>query len=336
MIGPTVCIQVRQQTDRLILQPVMKDTPVISVVMPCYNEAKRISGAVQSVFEQTFRDLELIVVDDGSRDDSLQVIAALAKRYPRLKYFSQENRGPGPARNLGLRQASGEYIAFLDADDAWHPQCLERLHATLSRHPDAALTYCGWQNLGVPENRGKPFIPPDYERPDKIEVMLRGCRWPIHAALTRKASIDAIGGFDEQWSTSMDYDLWLNLASFHEIVLTPEVLAYYHHHEGEQITKNRLRIAINHTRIQQHFLDAHPEVIEHLGKGRVRRILMDELLQRAYVSYWDRDLDTAHVLFRKMLGARFFGFKDLKYALPALLPLPIYRRLVRALERQTA
>lgn len=304
--------------------------------MPCYNEAERISSAVQSVFEQTFQDIELIVVDDGSKDDSLQVLDHLASQYPGLQYFSQENRGAGPARNHGLRKATGEYIAFLDADDSWHPGCLEMLYTTLSRNPDAALTYCGWQNLGVAENRGKPFIPPDYESPDKIEIMLRGCRWPIHAALTRKAAIDAIGGFDEQWSSSMDYNLWLHIASFHKIVLTPEVLAYYHHHEGEQITKNRLRIAINHTRIQQHFLDTHPEVVQQLGKTRVRQILMDELLHRAYTSYWDRDLEAAHVLFRKVLGSRLFRIKDLKYALPALLPLSLYRQLVRGLERQTS
>lgn len=311
-------------------------SPVISVVMPCYNEAERIAGAVKSVFEQTFKDLELIVVDDGSKDDSLKVLSTLSKQYPRLQYFSQENRGAGPARNHGLRQAAGEYIAFLDADDSWDPHCLEKLHATLSQHRDAALTYCGWQNLGEPGGgRGKPFIPPDYETPNKIETMLRSCRWPIHAALTRKSAVEAAGGFDEQWSTSEDYNLWLHIATFHKIVLTPEVLAYYHHHEGEQLTKNHLRIAINHTRVQESFLDAHPEIVQQLGRNKVRQVLMGELLRYAYMSYWERDLDAAHLLFRKALRRRYFHLKDLKYAMPALLPLPLYRRLVHGLERQS-
>ncbi|HHH38465.1 MAG TPA: glycosyltransferase, partial [Sedimenticola sp.] len=217
------------------------EKPLISVVMPCYNEAERIGEAVASVFRQTFRSLELIVVDDGSSDNSLQVLYGLQAKHGRLQVFSQPNRGAGPARNMGLQHARGEYIAFLDADDAWHPACLEKLHARLAATPDAALVYCGWQNIGLPADQGRPFIPPEYEGPDKVETLLRGCRWPIHAALTRREAITRSGGFDEQWSSCMDYDLWLRIAAFERIVRLPEVLAYYHHHGGEQITKNRLR-----------------------------------------------------------------------------------------------
>jgi len=299
--------------------------------MPCYNAAARIREAVLSVFAQSFDDLELIVVDDGSTDGSGQILREIGDQEPRLRLIRQVNQGAGPARNTGLTQARGEFVAFLDADDTWDIECLQTLHATLSAHPHAALTYCGWQNLGVPENRGRPFVPPDYENPDKIETLLRGCRWPIHAALTRRAVIESVGGFDPQWTSSMDYDLWLRIAAFHPIVLTPRVLAYYHHHEGEQITKNRLRIATNHACIQRKFLADHSAVAARLGREKVRAILGNELLQRAYTSYWGRDLNTAHALFRQILWGGYCRLSDLKYVLPAILPFGIYAALVARL-----
>jgi len=308
--------------------------PMISVIMPAHNEEERIAAAVESVFSQSFEAVELIVVDDASSDGTVDVLRRLQQSHPALTVVVQpDNQGPGPARNAGLARARGEFIAFLDADDSWHPECLATLHDTLRRHPEAALTYCGWQNIGLSGPRSKPFVPPDYETPDKVETLLRGCRWPIHGALTRKRAIDDVGGFDEQWSSSMDYDLWLRVGATHRIVLTPQVLAYYHHHGGEQITKNRLRVALNHIRIQENFLRNNPQVARALGRARVRDVLASELSKRAYVSFWGRDLPTAHALFRRMLASGRFRPSDLKYAMPALLPYPVFRSLVARADR---
>lgn len=306
----------------------MNKIPVISVIMPCYNESSRITEGIYSVFSQSFPNLELIVVDDGSKDDTLKVLEQLGSEYEGLRFFSQPNKGAGPARNRGMKEARGQYIAFLDADDSWHPECLEKLHAKLESSPDAALAYCGWQNKGLSENKCKPFVPPNYEQPDKLETLLRGCRWPIHAALTRQTAIEAAGGFNEQWTSCMDYDLWLHIASFNKVVRVPEVLAYYHHHAGEQITKNRLRIARNHSRIQRHFLNEFPEIRRSLGQRKMREIVEGELLHRAYQSYWQRDLATAHSLFRQVLSRFYFSPKDLKYLLPALLPYQLYEAII--------
>lgn len=306
----------------------MTQTPQISIIMPCYNAEKSIGTSIDSVYRQTFKDFELIVVNDGSNDDSLAILKKLAGRYSGLRVIDQPNMGPGPARNHGIKEASGQFIAFLDSDDSWHPDCLAKLHRALQNNKDASIAYCGWQNIGLEPNHCKPFIPPDYEKPDKIETLLRGCRWPIHGALTRKSVIDEAEGFDEQWTSCMDYDLWLRIACFNKVVLVPEVLAYYHHHDGEQITKNRLRIALNHWKIQLKFLRAHPEIEEILGSRKISEITDGELLHRAYVSYWRNDLQTAHTLFRKLLFKRYFKPKDLKYLLPTLLPFNAYQSIL--------
>lgn len=306
----------------------MTESPQISIIMPCYNAEKHIEASIDSVYRQTFKDFELIVVNDGSTDNSLEILNKLADYHSNLHVIAQTNKGPGPARNHGIKVATGQFIAFLDSDDSWHTDCLAKLHLALQADLDASIAYCGWQNIGLTPERCKPFIPPDYEKPDKIETLLRGCRWPIHGALTRKSAIGAAGGFDEQWTSCMDYDLWLRVASFNKIVLVPEVLAYYHHHDGEQITKNRLRIALNHWKIQLKFLQTHPEIAETLGSRKISEITDGELLHRAYVSYWRNDLQTAHTLFRKLLFKRYFKPKDLKYLLPTLLPFNAYQSIL--------
>lgn len=296
--------------------------------MPCYNGGDNIKYSIASIYQQSFKNLELIVVNDGSSDDSLAILTNLAQTYDTLRVINQPNKGAGSARNSGLKVAQGEFIAFLDADDSWHPDCLLKLHQALQAMPDAAIAYCGWQNKGLAANRCNPYIPPDYENSNKIETFLRNCPWPIHATLTRKSVIEAINGFNECWTSCMDYDLWLKIASFHKIVLVPEVLAYYHHHEGEQITKNRLRIALNHWQIQKAFLLDNPDITKQLGSKKIADITDGELLHFAYASYWQRDLNTAHPLFRKALARHYFSRKDLKYLLPALLPLNLYQTLI--------
>lgn len=302
--------------------------PTVSIIMPCYNAASHLSLSVGSVFSQTCADWELVIVDDGSTDASWGELQRLAAADTRIRVFRQANAGAAAARNYGLLQARGLYTAFLDADDAWHPAFLEIMSAAFDRAPDAGIAYCGWQNLGLGGARDDPFIPPDYENMDKVESLLGGCRWPIHAALVRSRLIHDSGLFDENLSSCMDYDLWLRLGTIHKLVRVPRVLAYYHHHGGEQITRNRARIAINHWRAQQKYLRANPSVIRSLGKSRIRQLTAGELLHRGYVSYWQRDLQAAWTIFRQVMQTGYVCRRDWKYLLPALLPLRAYKALI--------
>lgn len=306
--------------------------PLISVVMPCYNGAAHLAGSVASALGQSFNDLELIVVDDGSTDNSQEILSAIAD--PRLRVISQANRGVCAARNRGLTEARGEYLAFLDSDDTWEPHCLEKLLAALSADPDAALAYCGWQNLGLSGGRGAPFVPPDYEGQNKCEGLFRNCRWPIHAALTRRSAIEEVGRFDERFITSEDYLLWLKIALRHKIVRVPEVLAYYHFHGGTQATGNRLRLAYNHWLVQGDFLRSHPDFAQHLGWRKVRELTHGELLKKGLTAYWERDLATARAIFRVVMKSGYGKLKDWKIMLPALLPLSVHQTLVRLFDKR--
>lgn len=305
--------------------------PLVSVIMPCYNSAATIETAIGAVQAQTEEDWELLVVDDGSTDDSRAVVESLCE--PRIRLIVQANAGPSAARNRGIRAARGCYLAFLDADDTWEPTLLEKLAGALQQNPAAVLSYCGWQNLGVEGGRGEPFIPPDYNPMDRAEMLLGGCRWPIHAVMVPTPRIQEAGGFDESLITSEDYDLWMRIADEGDIVRVPEVLAYYHHHGDGQITGNALRVAVNHWRAQQKFITRHPEVVGRLGRGRVRELVIGELLQRAYKCYWGRDLPTARILFRRVMRAGYGRPRDWFYMLPALLPLTLHTWLVNYRDR---
>ena len=294
----------------------------ISIVMPCYNASGTVGRAIMSVRDQTYKKWELIVVDDGSFDGSANLISSIDE--PRLKLFFQANAGPAAARNRGLQEASGQFVAFLDADDSWDPRFMERMLAALEDAEDAVLAYCGWQQLGIRGGGGQPFIPPDYEPMDRAETLLGGCRWPIHGVLVRRKAIDSVGGFDETLQTSEDYDLWFRVAPQGRLILVPEVLAYYHHHEGDQVTKNRLRVALNHWRAQEKFLRENPETMVRLGRARVRELVTGELLRRGYAAYWDRDLHTARTLFRYVMRKGYGRPKDWFYMLPSMLPFPLH------------
>lgn len=137
--------------------------PLISIIMPCLNGERHIQAAIDSVLAQTCDDFDLIVVDNGSTDRTSEILGSVND--PRLRVFTLPERGVSRARNRGLREARGTFIAFLDSDDTWSAEFLEKMHTALASDPKAVLAYCGWQNLGLPGPRGEPFVPPDYETP---------------------------------------------------------------------------------------------------------------------------------------------------------------------------
>ena len=309
-------------------------TTRISVIMPCYNAAAFVEEAVNCVMNQTYPDVELVVVDDGSTDGSVEILQQLATRYsPRLTLLFQNHLGPYPARNLGLKHAHGGCVAFLDADDYWTPDCLEKLSVAMADE-QADIAYCGWQNVGMGAPGTDPYIPPDYSQMDTAAEFLRSCPWPIHAALVRRDAIDAVKGFSERRFSAMDYDFWLRLyAHTQKIVRVPEVMAFYRWHDKGQISKTKWKQVLDALQVRRDFVTNYPERVAHLSKDRVFELSDGFLLREAYRAYWQRNLTDAQKLFRRAFTQGLWKAGDMKYLLPALLPLAWFQWLVAQSDR---
>lgn len=306
--------------------------PAVSIIMPCHNAAAHLPASVGSVLAQTYASWELVAVDDGSGDATLTWLQAQTDG--RIRVISQSNQGVSAARNAGLAAARGRYVAFLDADDTWAADFLDTMLAALQPHPDAVLAYCGWQNVGLPGGQGEPFVPPDYENPDKAETLFAGCRWPIHAALVRREAVLAANGFDPALKNAEDYALWLQVATAAAIVRVPEVLAFYHFHGNGQASGDHARAALQHWQAQQQHLASHPVFAARLGAARIRTLTTGELLKRGYACYWQRDLPAARKIFRAVMKQGYGTLADWKYMLPAWLPESWHRRLIGLRDRK--
>jgi glycosyltransferase involved in cell wall biosynthesis len=195
--------------------------PRVSVVIPAYNHARYVGEAIRSVLAQTFQDFEVIVVDDGSTDETGEVVAALKE--PRITYVRQSNRGQAAARNTGIRASSGEYVAFLDDDDLWLPDKLETQVGVLDSRAEVALVcsdhYVFDEQTGETLGRlwhDRPFhywIDPFKAARDPLEALLRrGCFIAPSATVVRREALLAVWGFDESFEKNHeDWDLFVRI-----------------------------------------------------------------------------------------------------------------------------
>lgn len=311
------------------------DSPLVSVIMPCYNAAPYVEQAVASALEQSYSNVELIVIDDGSTDGSETILPRLAASHPgRLHLHYTARLGPYPARNHGLKHARGKLIAFLDADDWWHRDMIEKLYVTMTEHK-ADITYCGWRNVGE-DFEGEPYVPPAYEEDDTVTHFLRSCPWPIHAALVKRDIVQRLGGFSERRFASMDYDFWLRaLGSGARIKRVPEVLAFYRWHHLGQVSKVKWRQVLDALDAQNQFISKHRDLVAHLTVEHLRDLTEGQVLRQAYRAFWKRDLVSAQKLFRHVAAKGSYGLRDLRHVLSALLPLSLYSGLVMLADRRS-
>jgi glycosyltransferase involved in cell wall biosynthesis len=309
------------------------DPTLISVVMPCYNAAPYVEAAMASVLGQSYARVELVVVDDGSTDGSDAIIERIANAHPgRVAVFHQINSGPYAARNHGLSHAHGNFVAFLDADDSWHPDALKQLHDAMQEtHADVA--YCGWQNVGELAQNTQPFIPPNYAAADAVALFLKSCPWPINGVLLRRQLLDALRGFSERRPTAMDYDLWLRMLAAEPVVVrVPEVLAYYRRYPRGVSQIPRWRQVFDAVAVREDFVHRHPEQVAHLDRAGRDASLYGPLLAEAYRCHWRRDLDSARRLFRRAARKSDWKARDAKYILASFLPASLFDSLIRMVD----
>jgi glycosyltransferase involved in cell wall biosynthesis len=200
--------------------------PTISIVVPAYNAQKTILETIYSVQKQTFFDWELIVINDGSTDRTLELLNIVADT--RLKIFSYPNGGLSVARNRGITHAQGEFIAFLDADDLWTPDKLEAQLIALQSHPKAGVAY-SWNYYMDEEGTTvyEPEIPIFFAGNVYHNLLLGNFIVNGSNCLIRKQAIESVGEFDPEVAGSADWDYWLRLAEHWDFVLIPKPQVYY-------------------------------------------------------------------------------------------------------------
>jgi len=200
--------------------PSSSPPPVVSVVIPTYNRAWCLTRAVDSVLDQTFTDKELIVVDDGSEDDTTALLSAYGSR---IQVIRQKNQGVSAARNAGIMAARGLWIALLDSDDHWLPAKLTAQFDWLAAHPDYRI--CQTEEIWIRDGRRVNPKKRHRKRGGHIfERCLPLCLVSPSAVMMARSLLDEVGGFDEGLPACEDYDLWLRIACTHPIGLVDEPL----------------------------------------------------------------------------------------------------------------
>jgi len=198
--------------------------PRVSVIIPARDHARFLGEALDSVLAQTFQDLEVLVVDDGSTDETASVVTAYA---PPVRYHYQTHGGVSRARNEGLRQTQGSYVAFLDADDTWAPAKLERQVAFLDAHPRVGVVFTSYY---LTDETGRPFAIEPRRFPYRCRPFERLLIWPyggMNVAMVRRACFDRVGAFAESLTAGEDWDLWLRVSQHFEFANLDEPLATY-------------------------------------------------------------------------------------------------------------
>lgn len=262
--------------------------PRVSVVMPTFNCALYVGRAVDSVLNQTYRDYELVVVDDGSTDNTADIVA----RYEdKITYCYQNNSGVSAARNRALKNSGGEFIAYLDADDLWYPQKLERQIEFLDGHKECGLLH---SEVSVIDEQNEIVharfngetaraVPQGYCKDD----LLRRCHIQTPTVIERRKCIEKIGGFDERLPITQDYMHWIMIAldgwAFGYI---DEPLAMYRWRAGSLMSSKR-RVLEDHVRMFGRLLP--DQYLGHACSDAVKSMIHDRFICAAReLAYMDR------------------------------------------------
>jgi glycosyltransferase involved in cell wall biosynthesis len=237
--------------------------PRVSVVMPAYNSARTIGQAIGSVLEQTITDLELLVVDDGSTDATAAAVTAVED--PRVRLITQANAGTSAARNTGIAQARGEWVAFLDADDLWLPTKLERQLTLMAAAPGCLASEAGAYLVDDQLNRLelRRCVAVD----DPLLAFLRFQNLPNAGSswIVRRELLGRIGGFDTTLPRIEDWEFSIRLARFANPLCIDEALALYRYHESNRSHDVEAHVAAGQMILGRLFADPTlpPEVRSH-------------------------------------------------------------------------
>lgn len=217
---------------------------LVSIIIPCYNYGRFLGEAIESALEQSHSNVEIIVVDDGSNDQTHQIAA----EYKNVAYIRQKNLGPSIARNNGLAESKGDFIVFLDADDRLLPSAVATGLNSLKTHPESAFAFgrCKF----ISENGSEiptPLLPNEVNN-QYVGLLFAPYIWTTGLVLFRRSIFDMVGGFDPAYKTAQDYELYLRIARKFPIYYHANTIAEYRQH-GKNNTRDPILMINSITRI---------------------------------------------------------------------------------------
>jgi glycosyltransferase involved in cell wall biosynthesis len=260
--------------------------PLVSVIIPAYNAAAFLGETLDSVLAQTYPNLEIIVVDDGSTDATPHLLDGYRER---IRVLREANAGQGAARNYGAREARGNLLAFLDNDDLWDPDKIACQVGLLARFPEALAVYCDHRTIDA---KGKPLAATAalaHPRPsgDILRALLLGsCIVTPGLVLLRRGAFDVSGGFDETPSMRghEDYALWLRLATQGSFIYSPDTLVSYRRHD-QQATRQK-HYEMHMARAKLNAVMAIRDTVQACRNEDVKRLFAWILVESHVIAAW--------------------------------------------------
>jgi glycosyltransferase involved in cell wall biosynthesis len=239
----------------MITKPKM---PAISVIVPAYNAEKTILKTIESVQQQTFSDFELIVINDGSTDQTLEQIGTVDD--PRLKVFSYSNGGLPTARNRGISHTNGEFITFLDADDLWTADKLELQLTALQQHSEAGVAYSWTYYMDEQGESVHASVPVFFQGNVYANLLMGNFLDSGSNPLIRREAIESVGEFDSTLKSCEDWEYWLRLAARWSFVVVPKAQIFYRQTSGAMSSKIEVMEKYHLIVLERAFQSAPPEL----------------------------------------------------------------------------
>lgn len=284
--------------------------PKVSVIIPAYNVEKTVLRTVESVFEQTLTDFELIVINDGSTDSTLTKLNEIED--PRMSVFSFENGGLSTARNRGTEKATGEYITFIDADDLWTPDKLALQAEQLDRQPEVGVAYSWTLTMSDDGTEFHPGKSPTFEGDVYGDLLISNFIASGSNIMARREAIAAIGGFDASLNSCEDWDCWLKLAAKWPFAVVPKPQILYRQTSGSMSSQVRV-IEEAHLIVHSRAFRQAPQRLQHLeAAGRCRNYQYIAELAVRHAKSWN---DIA------------FSLQRLKMAIQAYPPILLHKKI---------
>ncbi len=252
--------------------------PLVSIVIPTYNRAQLLERAVKSVLDQTYANIEILIVDDFSSDRTEKVGKKLEKRHKQVRYIRQAiNQGAPAARNRGIREARGEYIGLLDDDDEYLTDKVKLQVEKFQSNPRLGLIYGGFKVIRETSDK-EPVDKLPKHRGNIKKALLTNCVIGSPTVLVRKEAFKKVGDFDTKLKSCQDWDMWYRISKQYPIDYVNEVVARYYLHDSDQITTNWSRKVQGAKRIfkkQREDLKKYPKVLMRREQMLVRFLAAD-------------------------------------------------------------